>query len=40
MHAVTLEFLGPDEISARWENWSKGAADPAHLGVFRVVRKK
>ena len=40
MHAVTLEFLGPDEIRARWENWSKGAADPAHLGVFRVVRKK
>jgi hypothetical protein len=40
MHAATIEFLGPDEIRATWENWSKGAADPEHRGVFRVVRKK
>ena len=40
MHAVKFEFLGPDELRATWQNWSKGAADPAHLGVFTVTRKK
>jgi hypothetical protein len=38
MHAAKIEFLGPDEIRATWQNWSKGASD--HAGVFRVVRKK
>ena len=40
MHAVKLELLGPDEIRATWVNWNKGKADPEHLGVFKVVRKK
>jgi hypothetical protein len=40
MHTAKIEFLGPDEIRASWQNWSKGAADPEHLGVFRVVRKR
>ena len=40
MHSVKLEFLGPDEIRATWVNWDKGRADPEHLGVFRVIRKK
>jgi hypothetical protein len=36
MHAVTFEFLGPDEIRATWQNWQKGRSD--HAGVFRVTR--
>jgi hypothetical protein len=40
MHSAKLEFLGPDEIRASWQNWTKGQADPAHLGVYKVVRKK
>ena len=39
MHAVTLEFLAPDELRASWHNWSKGKPDE-HLAVFRIVRKK
>jgi len=38
MHAVTLEFLAPDELRASWHNWSKGKPD--HLAVFRLARKK
>jgi len=38
MHAATIEFLGPDEIRATWQNWSGGTND--HTGVFRVVRKR
>jgi hypothetical protein len=40
MHTAKIEFLGPDEIRASWQNWAKGVAQPEHLGVFRVVRKK
>ena len=39
MHAVTLEFLAPDELRASWHNWSKGKPDE-HLAVFRIARKK
>ena len=38
MHAVTLEFLSPDELRANWQNWRNGTFD--HAGAFRVVRKK
>jgi hypothetical protein len=38
MHSAKFEFLGPDEIRATWQNWSKGVSD--HAGVYRVVRKK
>ena len=38
MHSAKIEFLGPDEVRASWQNWSDGK--PNHLGVFRVVRKK
>ena len=38
MHAVTLEFLSPDEVRANWHNWRNGTFD--HAGAFRIVRKK
>lgn len=38
MHAAKIEFLGPDEIRATWQNWSNGTSD--HTGVYRVVRQK
>ena len=39
MHSVTIEFLGPNEIRATWQNWSKGGPD-SDRGVFKVVRKR
>ncbi len=40
MHAVKIEFLGPDEIRATWVNWDHGKEAPEHRAVFRVTRKK
>lgn len=39
MHSVTIEFLGPDQIRATWQNWSKGGPD-SDRGVFTVVRRR
>jgi hypothetical protein len=39
MHEMKMEFLGPDEIRATWQNWSKGGPD-SDRGVFKVTRKK
>ena len=38
MHAVTLRFVGPDEIVAEWTNWAGGKSD--HASSFRVTRKR
>jgi hypothetical protein len=39
MHTARLEFLGPDQIRATWQNWSKGGPDDDR-GVFTVTRKR
>jgi hypothetical protein len=39
MHTARIEFLGPDQIRATWQNWSKGGPDDDR-GVFTVTRKK
>jgi hypothetical protein len=38
MHAVTLRFVGPDEIVSEWTNWSAGRSD--HAASFRLTRKR
>jgi hypothetical protein len=39
MHSARMEFLGPDQIRATWQNWSNGGPDNDR-GVFTVTRKK